>query len=290
MSRSTWATGWSSTSASRRRTRMTPNGRCAPRWRSSPLFTGWPARNRCKYASVSPPAQSSSARPVPAMPRYRAPRSAKRPISPLDCRGSPAPTRSSSPQPRIGCSATASRSKISATTVSGASTAPCERGASAASRAPKAASTLPTPVATRPSSVANRRSRCCSRAGSRRAKGKARWCCWSASPASARAASRKVLRERLAATPHTRLGYQCSPYHSGSAFYPIVEQLERAAGFERDDSPERKLDKLEAVLVLSADERPSVTPLFAALLSLPIDRYPPRMACRRGRSTALNVS
>ena len=87
----------------------------------------------------------------------------------------------------------------------------------------------------------------------------------------------QVLRERLAATPHTRLGYQCSPYHSGSAFYPIVEQLERAAGFERDDSPERKFDKLEAVLVLSADERPSVTPLFAALLSLPIDRYPPRM-------------
>ena len=87
----------------------------------------------------------------------------------------------------------------------------------------------------------------------------------------------QVLRERLAATPHTRLGYQCSPYHSGSAFYPIVEQLERTAGFERDDSPERKLDKLEAVLVLSADERPSVTPLFAALLSLPIDRYPPRM-------------
>ena len=87
----------------------------------------------------------------------------------------------------------------------------------------------------------------------------------------------QVLRERLAPTPHTRLGYQCSPYHSGSAFYPIVEQLERAAGFERDDSPERKLDRLEAVLVLPADERPSVTPLFAALLSLPIDRYPPRM-------------
>ena len=87
----------------------------------------------------------------------------------------------------------------------------------------------------------------------------------------------QVLRERLATTPHTRLGYQCSPYHSGSAFYPIVEQLERAAGFERADSAERKLDKLEAVLVLPADERPSVTPLFATLLSLPIDRYPPRM-------------
>ncbi len=87
----------------------------------------------------------------------------------------------------------------------------------------------------------------------------------------------QVLRERLAAIPHLLLQYQCSPYHSGSAFYPIIEQLAHAAGFERDDTPERKVDRLVATLVLSAEELPAIAPLFAALLSLPIDRYPPRM-------------
>ena len=39
--------------------------------------------------------------------------------------------------------------------------------------------------------------------------------------------------------PHIRLRYFCSPHHQDSALYPVIAQLERAAGFERDDSPER---------------------------------------------------
>ena len=87
----------------------------------------------------------------------------------------------------------------------------------------------------------------------------------------------QTLRERLADEPHTRLSYQCSPYHINSAFYPIITQLERAAGFGRDDGPDTKLNKLEAILNLESDQFPNVAPLIAALLSLPIDRYPPRM-------------
>jgi tetratricopeptide (TPR) repeat protein len=87
----------------------------------------------------------------------------------------------------------------------------------------------------------------------------------------------QVLRERLADTPHLRLLYQCSPYHSGTAFYPLIEQLTRACGFDRHDSPDSKLDKLEATLRLDPAKSPGVAPLFAALLSLPIDRYPARM-------------
>jgi class 3 adenylate cyclase/tetratricopeptide (TPR) repeat protein len=87
----------------------------------------------------------------------------------------------------------------------------------------------------------------------------------------------RVLHERLAAEPHLRLQYQCSPYHTGSAFFPIIEQIERAAGLDRDDTPERKLDKLEAMLDLTPEALPVVAPLFGALLSLPIDRYPTRM-------------
>jgi class 3 adenylate cyclase len=87
----------------------------------------------------------------------------------------------------------------------------------------------------------------------------------------------QVLHERLAQVPHTRLRWQCSPYLTSSAFHPITNHLERAAGFERDDTPQTKLDKLEAALALSAEELPAVAPLIAALLSLPIERYPARM-------------
>ena len=87
----------------------------------------------------------------------------------------------------------------------------------------------------------------------------------------------QTLKERLAAEAHTRLNYQCSPYLANSAFHPIISQLERAAGFERDDSAETKLDKLEMLLALEPDQLPVTAPLIAALLSLPIERYPPRM-------------
>jgi predicted ATPase len=84
------------------------------------------------------------------------------------------------------------------------------------------------------------------------------------------------LIERLADEPHTRLRYYCSPYHTNSALYPAVEQLERAAGFLVEDSAETKLDKLEAVLAQATENLAEVTPLIAALLSLPTGvRYPP---------------
>ena len=55
-----------------------------------------------------------------------------------------------------------------------------------------------------------------------------------------------ALLERLAAEPHTRLRYFCSPQHTDSAFYPIIGQMERAAGLAHDDTPQAKLDKLDA--------------------------------------------
>ena len=58
----------------------------------------------------------------------------------------------------------------------------------------------------------------------------------------------QVLRERIADQPHTRLRYQCSPYYTNSAAYPIIAQLEHAAGFVRGDDSDARLDKLEALL------------------------------------------
>jgi len=85
-----------------------------------------------------------------------------------------------------------------------------------------------------------------------------------------------ALAERIAGEPHTRLRYQCSPYHTNSALRPFIAQLERAAGFKADDTSEQRLDKLEAVLAMGASRIEGVAPLFAALLSIPFgERYPP---------------
>jgi class 3 adenylate cyclase/tetratricopeptide (TPR) repeat protein len=85
-----------------------------------------------------------------------------------------------------------------------------------------------------------------------------------------------ALAERIAGEPHTRLRYQCSPYHTNSALRPFIAQLERAAGFKADDSSEQRLDKLEALLAMGASRVQTAAPLFAALLSIPFgERYAP---------------
>jgi class 3 adenylate cyclase/predicted ATPase len=83
-----------------------------------------------------------------------------------------------------------------------------------------------------------------------------------------------ALLERLAAEPHTRLRNFCSPQHTDSALYPIISQMERAAGFTHDDSAQAKLDKLDALLARSFTPRQDAA-LLADMLSLPKDgRYP----------------
>ena len=83
-----------------------------------------------------------------------------------------------------------------------------------------------------------------------------------------------ALLERLTAEPHTRLRYFCSPQHTDSALYPIISQMERAARFTHDDTPQAKLDKLDTILAQSFTPRQDAA-LFAEMLSLPSDgRYP----------------
>jgi class 3 adenylate cyclase/predicted ATPase len=86
----------------------------------------------------------------------------------------------------------------------------------------------------------------------------------------------QTLLARLSDEPHTRLRLFCSPHHQDSALYPTITQLERAAGFRRDDSPVQRLDKLETVLAQATDDLGEAAPMLAALLSLPIgERFPP---------------
>jgi class 3 adenylate cyclase/predicted ATPase len=88
----------------------------------------------------------------------------------------------------------------------------------------------------------------------------------------------RALRQRIADEPYTPLSHHCSPYHTNSAFYPVIGLLERAAQFDRHDPPETQLAKLEAVLSRSSDRLDEVVPLFAALLGVPTnERYPALM-------------
>jgi tetratricopeptide (TPR) repeat protein len=80
--------------------------------------------------------------------------------------------------------------------------------------------------------------------------------------------------ERLESEPHTRLRYFCSPQHADSALYPIIGQMERAAGLAYGDTAQVKLDKLDALLAQTSTSAQDVS-LFADMLSLPNDgRYP----------------
>jgi predicted ATPase/class 3 adenylate cyclase len=83
-----------------------------------------------------------------------------------------------------------------------------------------------------------------------------------------------ALLQRLAEEPHTRLRYFCSPQHTDSAFFPIISQMERAAGLAHDDTVQVKLDRLDNLLAQSFTPRQDAA-LFAEMLSLPNDgRHP----------------
>lgn len=82
-----------------------------------------------------------------------------------------------------------------------------------------------------------------------------------------------ALQERLQER-HITVRQFCSAHHTNSALYPFIRQLERAARFERSDSPAEKFAKLEALLVRSGADADNVVPPLANLLSLPpSDRY-----------------
>jgi DNA-binding response OmpR family regulator/class 3 adenylate cyclase/predicted ATPase len=75
--------------------------------------------------------------------------------------------------------------------------------------------------------------------------------------------------ERIAAEPHVRVGYQCAIHHANSPFYPIIDQLERAANLKSGDTPDLKLEKVTAVLSVVGAATEANIRCCAALLSIP---------------------
>jgi class 3 adenylate cyclase/tetratricopeptide (TPR) repeat protein len=70
--------------------------------------------------------------------------------------------------------------------------------------------------------------------------------------------------DEISGDDHVRMTYQCSPYHADSAFYPVTQQMAFAAGFAGSDTPDQRLDKMEALI--GGD--PGTCALVAALLGI----------------------
>jgi hypothetical protein len=88
----------------------------------------------------------------------------------------------------------------------------------------------------------------------------------------------RVLRERLAGQSLLWLESHGSPYHEHSAFYPVVELLERALYLRREGSREEQAANFERALAAAGLRVEDVLPLFASL-SLPLHG---RQAARHG--------
>jgi class 3 adenylate cyclase/tetratricopeptide (TPR) repeat protein len=99
----------------------------------------------------------------------------------------------------------------------------------------------------------------------------------------------RALRDQIISDPHTTLTCFCSPLHQSSALYPHIVQLTYAAGIERDDSADAKLDKLQSLLSQTSGKLDQEMPLLAALLSIPGgNRYPvPEMTPQRRKERTL---
>ncbi len=100
------------------------------------------------------------------------------------------------------------------------------------------------------------------------------------------------LRE-AAGKDHIWVALRCSPFHTASAFHPIIEHLKRVFGWQPEDTAPQHLAKLEAglagfkTLPLAESVR-----LFADLMSVPVpeDRYPHlQMTAQQERNATLDA-
>jgi class 3 adenylate cyclase/tetratricopeptide (TPR) repeat protein len=97
-----------------------------------------------------------------------------------------------------------------------------------------------------------------------------------------------ALSERIRTHPHTRLRYFCLPHYQDSALYPFIVQLERAAGFARDDAVEAKLGKLRTLLASGTHDDDDIS-LLIELLSLPSSTANLNLSPQRKREKLFEV-
>jgi predicted ATPase/class 3 adenylate cyclase len=85
----------------------------------------------------------------------------------------------------------------------------------------------------------------------------------------------EALGNEVKAAGFARMTLRCSPYHTNTALYPVIEHLKRVLGWGREDDDATKLDKLEQALSGREFANEETIPLLAGLLSLSLpERYP----------------
>jgi class 3 adenylate cyclase/tetratricopeptide (TPR) repeat protein len=102
----------------------------------------------------------------------------------------------------------------------------------------------------------------------------------------------EALQQELAGEAHARINLQCSPYHSDSALYPVIQYLTRAASLIAADPAEMRTEKLRAWLTARQIANPAALPLLAELLSIPLTETAPMVlppAQRKATMLALMV-
>src|SRR5262245_37695226 len=85
----------------------------------------------------------------------------------------------------------------------------------------------------------------------------------------------RVLAECVTDEGAPWLTLRCSPYHTNSALYPVIEHLQRLLQWNRHETSAARLATLEQALQTVGLPLAEVVPLLAALLSLPVpEQYP----------------
>jgi class 3 adenylate cyclase/predicted ATPase len=79
----------------------------------------------------------------------------------------------------------------------------------------------------------------------------------------------QMLRERMAGSAVWLVG-RCLPYYQTSALFAVIDLVQRLLGFEPDDTPDERLQKLARGVERYPPPRPDAVPLLATMLSLPV--------------------
>jgi class 3 adenylate cyclase/tetratricopeptide (TPR) repeat protein len=97
----------------------------------------------------------------------------------------------------------------------------------------------------------------------------------------------EALQQELAAEAHARINLQCSPYHSDSALYPVIQYLNRIAGLAPADPADVRAEKLRALLGVRRIVNPTALPLLAELLSVSLTEVAPAASPAQRKATTL---